>query len=134
MMAPQFSMLLHDDGHYVTYADHVAALAEVRELAHTDSTRAAFADGIYEAIDTVSGGFTTLINEPGLSKADRDLVHGYLSGAIENLQALVEEGGYLDRYEQGQRDALAVAEQTLNPDVYLSLIFAIEGVEGDSDE
>jgi len=41
---------------------------------------------------------------------------------------------FSDGEAKGQRDALAIAEQTLNPDVYLSLVFAIEGVTGGSDE
>lgn len=77
----------------VTYADHVAALAEA-EQRHPDIPRCqedldyVRAEALREAREAVAGGFTTLTNDPFISPSARNAVNHYLTGAIEEIDAL----------------------------------------------
>lgn len=54
---------------------------------HEEAIKQAFLD----AIEAVAGGFTTLINDPGLNNRERDVVHAYLTGAVEEIQELMND-------------------------------------------
>ena len=94
-----------DNGTCVGYADHVAALAEVEQRVR-DEERSHFQEAVWtfdrgyrqgraealrQAREAVAGGFTTLANDPFISPEGRKEVDHYLTGAIEEIDALKGE-------------------------------------------
>lgn len=85
--------------------DHVAALAEVEQRVR-DEERSHFQEAVWtfdrgyrqgraealrQAREAVAGGFTTLANDPFISPEGRKEVDHYLTGAIEEIDALKGE-------------------------------------------